>query len=296
MNIQFHRSLSNLNYACDVTYFRRPYLEVQAYEDLLIAESSDFFFPISIDHEKAISISKSPFGSVLVKNGNLEKSGGFIKECISELHQNEIQEIEIHHPSPIYPNFISSEQWINNGFDLAYEEINQHISLSNNWEESIHKMQERKLKQLTEEGFEFREIPLSELKVAHQFLTVCRQAQGLQINISWEALKGLTDAMPDRYQCFGVFREGRISALCIAVNVTDDIAYYYLPGTSPMFRSHSPMVLLIAGMVNHYRNNGFKILDLGISSMYGKAQETLQLFKERMGSETSKKPIFKLSL
>ncbi|MEM7298951.1 MAG: GNAT family N-acetyltransferase, partial [Bacteroidota bacterium] len=117
-------------------------------------------------------------------------------------------------------------------------------------------------------------------------------AQGLQINISWSLLNTLAKKMPTTYECFGVFRGDKISAICIAVNFTNEVAYYYLPGTSPMFRNQSPMVLLIAGMVDYYRKKGFRYLDLGLSSVQGQAQETLRLFKERMGAEETDKPTF----
>ena len=53
-----------------------------------------------------------------------------------------------------------------------------------------------------------------------------------------------------------MFREERISAVCFTVNVTKDVAYYFLPGTGPLFRSHSPMVLLMTGLMDYYKAKG----------------------------------------
>ncbi|MEM9897232.1 MAG: GNAT family N-acetyltransferase, partial [Bacteroidota bacterium] len=88
----------------------------------------------------------------------------------------------------------------------------------------------------------------------------------------------------------------KISAACISVRVTSKIAYYFLPGTSPLFRSHSPMVLLIAGMVAYYKEQNLQFLDLGVSSIQGKPQETLRLFKQRMGAQECLKSTFTLDL
>ena len=196
----------------------------------------------------------------------------------------------------IYSDFVDSSELTKVGYDLQYNDINQHIVLSGNWEDQIHDMQRRKLKALRQDGFEFQEIPHAELETIHKFLTVCRQAQGLQLNISLEKLLQLSSVLPNAYEVFGVHREGKLSAVCITVNVTTSTAYYYLAGTSPLFRSHSPMVLLIAGMVTHYHSKGYKIFDLGVSSYEGQPQETLRLFKERMGAHETKKPTLVKSL
>lgn len=295
MSIKIHRQLdAELNHP-PLAYFQKEYLSSQQYSQLRIAEDDNYFFPFCLEDKLAISIPRSPFGSIYLKTPHEENLHfqHFHSELNKSLREINIEKLQIHHPSAIYSNFIDSSYL--SEYKTLYSDINQHITLDHSWESRLHKMQVRKLDSLRSEGFEFRPIPLSELETAHQFLTVCRQAQGLQLNISWNLLSELTKKMPTTYECFGVFRGDKISALCIAVNVTEKVAYYYLPGTSPMFRNQSPMVLLIAGMVDHYRSKNFDILDLGVSSIEGNPQETLKLFKERMGAEeTSKSAYLKL--
>jgi len=141
---------------------------------------------------------------------------------IQKLKERDIQKVEINHPASIYESFIPASHL--KGYNTVYQDINQHLTLDENWESSIHHMQIRKLKSLREEGFEFRNIPLSELDTAYQFLRVCRQTQGIEINITWDLLSSLVKKMPTNYECFGVFRDDKISALCISVNVTDKVA------------------------------------------------------------------------
>ena len=134
-----------------------------------------------------------------------------------------------------------------------------------------------------------------ELEMAHQFISACRQVQGLAINIEWNHLKNLNDAT-NAYESFGVFREAKLSAVCITVKASDEVAYYYLPATSPTFRTESPMVMLIEGMADYYKNKGFQSFDMGVSSLLGKPQESLLLFKERMGALRSEKSTFSLAI
>ncbi|GAB4247122.1 MAG: hypothetical protein Tsb0034_26230 [Ekhidna sp.] len=275
----------------DLTYFKKAYLDLQNHDNLTIFEDDDYFIPIATKNDLAISVPRSPFGSFFIKNReNTFEFEKFEALLLNRLPQ--VKQLEIRHPSSLYSNFISKERFQQNGYRLLFHDINQHIELTSDWEGEIHEMQKRKLRSLKENGFEFRVIPPEDVKKVHQFISVCRQTQGLEINISLELLQNLTNKLPDQYTFFGVFRGEKMSAVCVAVNVTNKVAYYYLPATSPMFRSESPMVLLIAGMVEHYQKAGYQSLDLGVSSFQGKPQETLRLFKARMGAIETKKPTF----
>lgn len=295
MSFKIHNSISEIPKDLSLAYFQNGYFQSQSYNQFIGYSNDEFFIPFDITHEMAISIPMSPFGSIIRRNDRGDEQI-FIADMLADLKDKSVKSIEIHHPSSIYEKFISSDALYRTDFQDAFNDINQHIELGEGWEDSIHNMQKRKLESLRAEGFEFRRMEKEEFETAHKFLSVCRQAQGLQINISWEHLKNLADSLPDVYECFGVFRDDKISALCISVKVTPEIAYYYLPATSPMFRDKSPMVLLIDGMVKYYRDKGFKHLDLGVSSYQGKPQDTLKVFKERMGAIETKKPTFIKSL
>ncbi|WP_424963555.1 GNAT family N-acetyltransferase [Ekhidna sp.] len=291
MSINIYSSPKEVITENPILFYQYGYLTSQAYCNFIAFSDENFFIAFDQIDNVAISIPRSPFGSIFYRYEGIGAEG-FIEAFTDQLRNKGIEKIQITHPSEIYARFVSVSTLVKSGFDQIYSDINQHIPLDLNWEDSIHKMQKRKLESLINDGFEFRKMERSELETAHKFLTVCRQAQGLQINISWEQLKKSSDELPEKYECFGVFRDSKISALCIAVNVSSEVAYYYLPGTSPMFRNQSPMVMLIAGMIRYYRERGFKYLDLGVSSIEGKSQEPLKIFKERMGGIESKKPTF----
>jgi hypothetical protein len=289
MDTSIHQKADSIEVNSNLTYFTKEYLLTQDHPQFLAFENDHFMLPINISNQMAISIPKSPFGSIYKKSTFDASSWESLQVALEkELRSRNVTEIHLKHPSPIYEEIVKIDRL--NDFSVLFQDINQHIALDEQWESRIHKMQKRKLHALQNDDFEFKLMSHSDLNTAYQFLTVCRQTQGLQVNISLESLQQLFQKIPKSYECFGVFREQRLSALCIAVRVTKDIAYYYLPATSPMFRSQSPMVLLIAGMVEYYREKGLKYLDLGVSSINGRPQETLRLFKERMGATETLKP------
>lgn len=296
MSLTVHQDFKQVPGWVNIPYFQPNYFSAQNHESFISFSDDLHFFPMVLNETTAISIPRSPFGSIVCRNSSPEKVSVFLNGAVEHLKSMNTNRIELTHPSKIYGSFVPKESLLSFGFKKEFNDINQHLLLNPEWDDSIHTMQKRKLASLKAEGFTFRKMEDSELKTAYQFLTVCRQTQGLQINISWEQLNTLNSSLPGTYECFGVFRDSKISALCICANTSEDVTYYYLPATSPMFRNQSPMVLLISGMVNYYRAKGFKYMDLGISSLRGEPQQTLMLFKERMGAFTTSKPTLSLDL
>ncbi len=278
-----------------VVYFSKPYIIQQRHPDFIGYRSDKFELLITHEHNQAISIPGSPFGSIYCYRGAVpDDFKVFLQQVLNDLASRNINSLTLKHPPTIYNKFIDIEWLSSSGFLLQFTDINQYITLDGEWEGRIHKMQERKLKDLRIEGFEFRKMETDELKMAHQFVEACRKAQGTAINISYELLRHLNDAT-DRYDCFCIEREGKVSSLAIMIRSTPGIVYYYLPATAPTFRSRSPMVLLIAEMVSYYHQKGLKFIDLGVSSIEGKPQESLRIFKNRMGAIETGKETWKLN-
>ncbi len=296
LSTQIHTDIKQLPNVTSPVYFSKEYLASQKHSTIIAYETAALYLPIVLEQHLAISMPKSPFGSFLILDPALPQQQ--LRENLEaiqrDLKSRGVTELVINHPSPIYPNF--DDSWLKEvGFEVQYHEINQHIELQHYSKSNIHTMQQRKLKSLAKERFEFRPIPIEEVATVHQFIRACRQSQGLEINIPLETLEEQVRETR-AYDFFGVYRDSKISAACITVRVSEKVAYYYLPATSPMFRSQSPMVLLIQGMVEHYHQKGFQYFDLGISSIKGKPQETLRLFKNRMGASETFKTTWKLQV
>jgi hypothetical protein len=276
-------------------YFSRSYLTSQNHNQFISYETNNLQLMVVVSNNLAISMPRSPFGSFYSNNKvDVQQFDEFVESVKKDLEQRGISQLIIHHPSSFYSGFVPESHLERLGFISTYSDINQHIVLQEGWKNNLHKMQLRKLKALEEEGFQFKKMD-GELEVAHQFISACRQVQGLTVNIEWDHLKKLNDET-DAYDCFGVFRNNKLSCVCITVKVSDEVAYYYLPATSPTFRTESPMVMLIVGIADYYMDKGFSYFDMGVSSVMGKPQESLILFKERMGAETKPKNTWTLTI
>ncbi len=296
MEIKIIEDITLIDATHSIVYFSQSYLSTQRHHQLLSYSTNNIKLIVVVSDQLAISIPRSPFGSFAIeKIVEEDQFRSFVNAVKKDLKKRNIKQLVIHHPSKIYKGFISTTILEKSGFSLTYTDINQHIALASNWAVNLHKMQKRKLQSLKESGFEFRKMESSEMETAHQFISACRQVQGLTINIEWEHLQKLSEKT-NAYESFGVFRDNKLSAVCITVKVSSEVAYYYLPATSPTFRTESPMVMLIEGMANHYMEKGYKTFDMGVSSLLGKPQDSLIMFKERMGATKTEKPTYILEI
>lgn len=270
-------------------YFDCKYSTIQDHEKLILVESDNKKLHLlgSISHQKFHSLSNSPFGGVTGKDGV-----DFLRETGKKFKSMNVKSLSITCPPPFYQNFLPPNEYHKAGFQKLYSDINQHIDLTNNID--FHSMELRKLKKAQQSELLFN--PSEDIEEIHRFLSKCRQQQGLKINIDNKKLTQLFETFPNKYKAFKVSWKDQIIASLITVNVTEDIVYYFLPGSDKSFNHLSPMVFLVNQLIQILRSDGKKILDLGVSSVQGDKQEGLHLFKSRLGAIDTDKPTFQLNL
>ena len=274
-------------------YFKQPYLDSQQYLNLKKIQTKHFCLIGELKKNELQSLPRSPFGGIFLapEVSNAEES---IQSLKSYFADNSINQVAITNPPPIYKHFVSGEVLMRYGFTLTLKNINQHIELNNFDAGKLHKMEQRKLRSLESGDFLFRKLPTSMLDEVYSFLLECRIQQGLSINIEREHLKYLAATLPSSYEFFGIFLGKKLISALIVVKVMKTTVYYYLPGTAPSYKKNSPMVLLLFKVAQYYKKQGFKYLDLGLSSINGIKQAGLFDFKERMGAEALAKVTYQL--
>jgi hypothetical protein len=184
---------------------------------------------------------------------------------------------------------------IDAGFAISAEEINHHVDLASDI--LLHAMERRRLRKAEVAGCVFKRWPLDSGSAAklHLFISKCRKAQGLEININEEDFKLATATLPSDYHAYVIELGDEIIAATVVVRVTGDIAYNYLPASDKAYNHLSPMVLLMTRLYHELSGQGFKTLDWGVTSIEGKEQKSLARFKEAMGAVRSKKCTFFLN-
>ena len=186
---------------------------------------------------------------------------------------------------------------IRSGYILDSTDINHHIEVSNkDFISFIHPMEKRRLDKCEKKGMLIRKAGLDELEQVHDFISRCRREKDLEINIEKERFLKVINNLPEHYHIFISLINNEFASATVCVHVNNRILYNYLPASAEKFSSMSPIVMLMEHVYEFAQNMNYKSLDLGISSIDGKPQTGLILFKERIGGITSEKFTFSKSL
>jgi len=268
--------------------------EALTYQLLLDKEPSGTIHFI-IEDKVAYSPARSLFGGfALSKKVDQEKLEFFYSEIEVSLKKKGVIKISI----ISHPNFFRKGRYKlakfvleNRGFKKAIKYKNHHIEiLGKSLQPFIHNMERRKLKKCNKAGMEFYHEPVELLPVIYNFIAVCRKEKSQPLNITMEKLSESFQKFPDNYFIFTVKKSNEIYAATIAVKVNESIFYNFLPASPVKFNAISPTVKLLDGLYTFAKKNGFKFIDLGVSTTSdGKDQSSLIKFKKHMGGKRSTK-------
>ncbi|WP_109831400.1 GNAT family N-acetyltransferase [Reichenbachiella versicolor] len=245
----------------------------------------------------AISLPMTPYAGVEFANTFIQEDISFFVESLKDfLRAENISECIIKQaPDFFHPASLPlREAFSTNEFQLS-SEINHHVLLKDG-EIILDPMQKRRIRKCKESGFSFvQESPHVAIEI-HEFLSRCRDQQGLVINIDAVKFNNLVNNFPDHYNMYTVRDEhGQIMAALVTIEVNEHVIYSYLPGFDRQFSSYSPLSFLFSELYR-FSADRYKVIDLGISSIHGKPQFSLIQFKERMGGIRTDRYSFHLSL
>lgn len=245
----------------------------------------------------AISLPRAPYAGIDSTEGLVSSDFDALMEfLLIDLKSIGVREIKIKQG----PSFIALTvrkgllKAINKaGFGQRPVEVNHHYNLMECDDPTMHNMQTRKISKCKKAALRFEKSSSAQLEECHAFITKCRLQQGIEINITLDALKDAFALFPDFYSLFCIRNPtGALLACTIALKVNDEVEYNYLPAFDRMYKEYSPLTLLYLELFRYFKKEGMSYLDLGASSVDGKMQEGLSLFKERMGAVRTERPVF----
>lgn len=275
-------------------FYEKDYLKIQQHQDLKVIENEDLRIIFSLDKDGAYSLPRGLFGSFACKRStSFDQLHEFWLEVKDELRNEGTSKVLITHPPEIYDHFVPLKWLQEVGFEIQCTEINHHIDLRSY---HLHDMERRKLQKLTDMDFKVEKSrSLEDLQRIYPFIADCRNEKGLSVNISLEKLAYLFRAFPKQYFIFMGYLENTLVSALIAVEISEQVVYYYLPATVAAYKKHSPMVGLMETAIQYFMPY-YDYLDLGVSSEEGIPQEGLVAFKERMGGIRSNKVMLKATI
>lgn len=243
----------------------------------------------SCDGELVVSPVKAPFGGIetdeqLTTNELME----FVRMVESSLARSGFKELRLHQAPDNYMQnsgvYRALEQL---GYEILQERIYHGIDIDElPLSEKMESMQKRRLKKCKVAGFLFKKYPKKELAAAFEQIDRWRTAAEKSLSMTWVDLHNSSKRNPHAYHAFGLENEhGLMIAGAIVVSVNDKVIYNFFPAHYDAYNQYSPMVMLMDGIYEWARENGYRHYDLGTSYVHKKVNSSLRLFKERMGGK-----------
>lgn len=128
-------------------------------------------------------------------------------------------------------------------------------------------------------------------------LNECYHVHGYKLPFMPEEIAGVIKCSPEHYLSLATWYAAKPVAAALMVRVNDNVLYHFLSGYLPEFRSFSPSVMLFEAAYQFGRENGARILDLGISIDHlGNEKPALARFKKCIGGVECPKIIYAADL
>ncbi|MFA0962501.1 GNAT family N-acetyltransferase [Roseivirga sp. BDSF3-8] len=179
------------------------------------------------------------------------------------------------------------------GFEEETDSLNHHLALDKRCREDMHSMQRRRLRRATQAGLQFEKRNREFLEEALTLIADWRAKKRHSMSMTHRELASAFHDFPDHYHLFTVQKEERVLSILIAVTVSKDILYYFLPANNPEAGTLSPSVFLIEELSRWACGQGYWVLDLGTSMLPDDTvNEPLAVFKKRMGGIPSVRKTF----
>jgi hypothetical protein len=188
---------------------------------------------------------------------------------------------------------ILTQIFLHKGFEIIQSEITHYLPITNNpFIEQLHPSEKRRLQKCKKANFRFELLENYQISEVHQFIQACRERKNFPMSMTLEALSQTIQAFPEQYLVFAVKDKDKIVALTVAIVINANILYNFYPADSPDCLSFSPTVMLIEGLYEFCQKENFTLLDLGISTDKGLANEGLIRFKKNLGAKSALKLSF----
>jgi hypothetical protein len=246
--------------------------------------------PYSVTSGRFKSPGVGTFGGFYTSELNTDWNQRFT-ELVAEFPS--IKEFEIVFP-PAYFNAKVFEPQLDVCLKLFKPEVtvdlNQHVEISGECDELLSKGNRKKLRQFKERNGIVIKSDSEDLESAIQLLQESRKRLGVQLSMSREKIIESFVRLPEYYSCYQALVDGNLQAAAIVVKLSIETNYVlYWGDSNEAGRGLSPTVALFDAIYKHSKRKGFKVLDLGISSLNGQINLGLQRFKANLGAiETSR--------
>lgn len=303
--LQKDEFFSAFNFAPHI-FLTRQHLEVHLQNGTDCIYLADLASGLGILLKCTESVAKSPYAAPFggIFSGDYRTDWKVLNQFISEIQEYlfnfGVKNFRIACPAPIYSKNTTTKV-INSLLNGKYPvkltpEINSHISLQNHDKLSYPKNIKEIIRKTTRAGLRIKEVfEEGEKLAAYEIVAENRKSKSREMSISYSHLRSLDEVCGTRY--FIVQNpEFQSIASAITFNSTPKIVYAQFWGDTKIGRSLNAMDFLAVSLVDLFKEEGFSIFDLGVSTEMGVPNAGLLRFKESHLFESTLKFIIDIEI
>lgn len=233
----------------------------------------------------------APFGKIIFlrRETRIHYIWEFVRELGEYIKERGGNNVSIYLPAGIY-DFRDNARVLNallgNGYGIAFVDVNYSFDLS--VPQAMEHNGRKNLRIALNSGLEF--IPCRESwekELAYDIIKINREYRGFPLRMTKEQVMETLGIVA--HDCFLVRKGDRAVASAIVYRLTKKVAQVIYWGDIPSVGEYKPINFLSSKLVEFYKELGFEILDIGISTERGWANYGLCDFKESLGCIPSEK-------
>ncbi len=176
------------------------------------------------------------------------------------------------------------------GYTVRYADIDHFIPIDPS--PLIDKMEhnnQKRFRKCLRDGFAARRASPDEFRTVYDVIAENRRSKGYPISMTYRQIDEMVQVFPNDMHFFAAHRDGTIVAGSICLKVSQDVLYVFYWGDLPGHETYSPVTVLADTIYRFAQMNGFRILDLGTSTLQGSPNEGLGRFKKNLGAKETPK-------
>ena len=228
------------------------------------------------------ALSKESISELLKEWEALEESSG-CKEGVIQLAPDCYYGAEIE----VFEEVLLEYGWI-----LAVEEVNQYLNVGGDFYAMVDAKKRRYLNRGT--GlYSYEQIKPEDAEAwrfAYRVISEQREARGYEISQSEEEFMDMVKRYPQAYTLHRlVNNEGKVVAVAVTVHINAAILYLFHHAEVLDEIKNSPVVYLDAKIYEFAQMRGYKLFDLGTSSVNGEVNAGLFRYKAELGGQACAK-------
>jgi len=176
------------------------------------------------------------------------------------------------------------------GFEVTKCDLNQSLAIdSRKLSERMSYGNLKRLRKCERENLVAVNISLASLPKVYETLVINRASKGNSMSMTLAQLQTMADNFPKDIILFGCPDGEQLAAAALCIRLSPSVLYVFYWGDRPEYSTQSPVVTLADAIYRYGQDEGFKIMDVGTSTIDREVNFGLLEFKRGLGFSESLK-------